>query len=88
LKTASLEQIVADVILSFCENLAELGCPRNAEPDIWFRELSNEERFKIADKLIDIEQRYEEEYAKDKIDKKIKKTKIAKKIKKTRKIRK
>ena len=85
MKTVALEQIVADVILSFCENLAELGCPKSAEPDMWFRELSNEERFKIADKLIAIEERYEEEYAKDKTDKKIKKAKIAKKTKKIRK---
>ena len=85
MKTVALEQIVADVILSFCENLAELGCPRNAEPDMWFRELSNEERFKIADKLIAIEERNEELYVEDKTDKKIKKAKIAKKTKKIRK---
>ena len=40
MKTIELENLAADTILYFCENLAELGCPRDAEPDMWFRELS------------------------------------------------
>jgi len=50
-----LEKIVAKVILGFCENLAELGCPQDEEsPDMWFRYLSPKEQEKVAKKLLNI----------------------------------
>lgn len=57
MKTVALEGLMADVIVMWCENLAELGCPRNAEPDMWFREMTDEQRVKVAEKLLDIIER-------------------------------
>ena len=57
MKTVSLESLVVGTVLTFCENLAELGCPRDAEPDMWFRELDPEEQIKVADKMLEIEER-------------------------------
>lgn len=74
--TVALEDIYAATILSFCENLAELGCPQNAEPDMWFRHLSPKEQRKIASKLIDIEERdYKRFAAEEKKSMKFKKSK-------------
>jgi hypothetical protein len=56
-KQVSIEVLLAFAILSFCENLAELGCPRDAEPDMWFRELSDEDKVKVSSKLLDIIER-------------------------------
>jgi hypothetical protein len=64
METIAIEEIYASVILNFCENLAELGCPRDAEPDMWFRELSAEEQINIASKLIDIVERDTKESSK------------------------
>jgi len=62
----ALENIYASVILSFCENLAELGCPRESEPDMWFRNLTSAKQIKVVAKLISIEERdakrFTEEY--------------------------
>jgi hypothetical protein len=58
MKTVSIESLYVGTILTFCENAAELGCPRNKEVDMWFRELSPEEQLKVADKMIEIEERY------------------------------
>lgn len=59
MKTIELEKLVASVILNFCENLAELGCPKNEKnPDImWFRNLSPKEQVKVGDKLVTIIER-------------------------------
>jgi len=57
MKEVALEELVASTILNFCENLAELGCPRNVEPDMWFRELSTEDQIKVSSKLLDIVER-------------------------------
>jgi len=57
MKTVALEDLVASTILTFCENAAELGCPREKEVDMWFRELSGEEMFKVGEKLLDIQER-------------------------------
>jgi len=57
MQTVSLESLYVGTILTFCENLAELGCPRDAEPDMWFRYLSDEDRLKVAEKMMDIEER-------------------------------
>ena len=70
MKTIAMENLVADTILYFCENLAELGCPKDAEPDMWFRELSGEERYKVGEKLLEIIERppIGEEKVKDAIE--------------------
>lgn len=58
MKTVELENLVASVVLFFCENATELGCPRDKEVDIWFRELTEEEMYKISAKLINIIERH------------------------------
>lgn len=66
MKTVAVEDLVASTILTFCENAAELGCPKNRDVDMWFRELSEEDMFKVGDKLLRIQERdmlmYEDEY--------------------------
>jgi hypothetical protein len=57
MKTVAIEDIYIGTILTFCENLAELGCPREAEPDMWFRELSYEEQTKVVNKMFEITER-------------------------------
>jgi hypothetical protein len=53
----SLEALVSTTILTFCENLAELGCPKSAEPDMWFRGLSEKEMDAVGGKILDIQER-------------------------------
>ena len=54
----NLEDIYASIILHFCENLAELGCPQSEKnPDMWFRYLSPKKQRSVASKLIDIEEK-------------------------------
>ena len=60
MKTIALEDIYINTILTFCENLAELGCPKDTEPDMWFRELSYDEQVVVIHKMFEIEERYEE----------------------------
>jgi hypothetical protein len=55
--TVAIEDLMCDAILSFCENAAELGCPREKDVDMWFRELSDEEQFNVASKLLSIQER-------------------------------
>ena len=38
-------------IQCFCENLAELGCPREEDSDMWFRHLSKEDGLNVIKKL-------------------------------------
>ena len=57
MKTVKIEDLIISTILTFCENAAELGCPKDKEVDMWFRELSYEEASKVADKMIEIEER-------------------------------
>jgi len=59
MKTVELENIYIGTILTFCENAAELGCPKDKEVDMWFRELPYEEQYKVAQKMFDIEERVE-----------------------------
>ena len=66
MKTVALEAIMADTILSFCENAAELGCPRNKEVDMWFRYLSPKKQLEVASKLMDIEVRDSKRFKKGK----------------------
>lgn len=69
-KTVALEDLMVEVIMTFCENLSELNCPRDAEPDIWFRELSLKKQRKIAEKMLDIVERNDKIYQESlKIDK-------------------
>ena len=61
MKTVAIEDLIISTILTFCENAAELGCrPRDKEVDMWFRYLPYEEQYKVAQKMFDIEERYEE----------------------------
>lgn len=50
-----ISKATTEIILSFCENLAEIGMPKNAtEADMWYRYLSPKEQNKVARKLIKI----------------------------------
>jgi hypothetical protein len=57
MKEVAIESLMADVILQFCENAAELGCPRDKEVDMWFRYLEPAEQFAVCDKLLTIMER-------------------------------
>jgi len=58
-KTVELEDLVTLTILAFCENLAELGCPKDVqESDMWFRNLSQKDQRKVSEKLLDIIENY------------------------------
>ena len=51
----ALEDLTSMVILAFCENLAELGCPKDEKnPDMWFRNLKPKQMYKVSSKLLDI----------------------------------
>jgi len=52
-----IEDICMGTIMTFCENLAELGCPREAEPDMWFRTMSYEDQIKVVNKMFEINDR-------------------------------
>jgi hypothetical protein len=77
MKTVALEDLVAGTILAFCENAAELGCPKKAkEVDMWYRYLQPNEQRKVADKLLEIIERDSKRFAqKEKGSKKMKKAK-------------
>lgn len=56
------EVLVGYFILSFCENAAELGCPRDCkEVDMWFRELSVKKQQSVMKKLLKIMDRNKNE---------------------------
>jgi len=77
MKTIAIEDLIVSTILTFCENAAELGCPRDREVDMWFRALSSEDQNKVASKMIEIEERYAKLEAKED---KMKKDKIVKMV--------
>ena len=53
-----LYNVMNKVILSFCENLAELGCPKDEpDADMWFRYLSPKDQLKVCKKLVKIMER-------------------------------
>jgi len=53
-----LYKVMNKVILSFCENLAELGCPKDEpDADMWFRYLSPKDQLKVCKKLVKIIER-------------------------------
>jgi hypothetical protein len=57
MKEVAIEDLIINTILNFCENAAELGCPRDKEVDMWFRELSYGDAYKVAEKILEIEER-------------------------------
>ena len=65
MKTIALEDIMGDTILSFLENVEELGCPHDEYIDMWFRNRTNEEREDIMDKLLEIQERQLQEEEED-----------------------
>jgi hypothetical protein len=58
MNSIAVEDLMTSVILTFCENAAELGCPRDKDVDIWFREMCYdkdiEEVRALMNKLFDI----------------------------------
>ena len=42
---------MASTIQTFCENAAELGCPRSKDVDMWFRELTPESQRVVCCKI-------------------------------------
>ena len=56
-KYYDLDTMVAYFVKVFCENAAELGCPKETEVDMWFRYLSPEGQIKVGKKLLDIHER-------------------------------
>jgi len=40
---STLEAAMLWTIVSFCENAAELGCPRDKEVDMWIREMAEDD---------------------------------------------
>jgi len=54
---ADIENLTKTNILTFCENLAELGCPRDQEPDMWYRYLTDEQQLDVSKKIKEIEER-------------------------------
>jgi len=61
INTVHVEDLIVETILTFCENAAELGCPREQEVDMWFRYLPYKKQFKVAQKMVEIVERYEKE---------------------------
>jgi hypothetical protein len=57
MKKTAANGIVVDAVLTFCENAAELGCPRGKDVDMWFRELSKGKMREVAKKIIAIQKR-------------------------------
>lgn len=54
----NIAKIVNEVVLTFCENLAELGCPKDEpDADMWFRYLSPKDQLKVSKKLMKIIER-------------------------------
>ena len=60
--TVELEDLTTICILTFMENLAELGFRGDGEVDMWYRYLSDEKRYLISQKLLDIIKRDAEMY--------------------------
>lgn len=62
MKKVAIEDLMLDCILSFCENAAELGCPRGKEVDMWIREMSYKKSYKLMEKLLNIIERNIKKY--------------------------
>ena len=57
METVALEDLMADTILYFCENAAELGCPKDKDVDMWFREMTDKERYDVMSHMLTIQER-------------------------------
>ena len=67
MKTVALEDLVASTILAFCENAAELGCPKNEYAvDMWYRYLSGKKQRQVAEKLLTIIERDSKRFSENK----------------------
>ena len=66
MNTVAVEGLMSECIVFWCENLAELGCPKDQSPDMWFRYLSEEKRRIVMDKLLDIIERDAANYKEEK----------------------
>ena len=64
MKTIDIESLMLECILIFCENAAELGCPKEKSVDIWIRELPRKKALKVIEKLLDITERDSKRYKK------------------------
>lgn len=69
----AIEDLILLTVLTFCENAAELGCPRDEEVDMWFRNLSYEKAYKVAEKMLKMLETRPDEVAVEKPKKKGKK---------------
>jgi len=55
MKKKMIKKIINEVVLTFCENLAELGCPKDEpDADMWFRYLSPKDQLKVSKKIMKI----------------------------------
>ena len=57
INSIELGDLMLMCVVGFCENAAELGCPRDKAVDIWIRELEADhpkKAQKVMNKLIDI----------------------------------
>ena len=61
MKTVAIEDLMLECIISFCENVAELGCPKEKAVDMWIRELPRKKALKVMDKLLTIMEQYKHE---------------------------
>jgi len=59
----ALEDLLGYAFLVFFENLAELGCPKEKEVDMWYRELSYDEVISLMGKFLEIEKRDRERFS-------------------------
>ena len=57
MKKIALEDLMLNCIISFCENAAELGCPKEKEVDMWIREMDYKKAYKVMEKLLTIMER-------------------------------
>ena len=49
-----LSELMLFCVVGFCENAAQLGCPRDKDVDMWVRELPVKKALKVMDKLLTI----------------------------------
>ena len=58
MKKKMIKKIVNEVVLTFCENLAELGCPKDEpDADMLFRYLSIKGQLRVSKKIMKIMKR-------------------------------
>ena len=64
MKEIALEDLVTTAIETFLENVRKFGCPDN---DVikWYFSLSEDEKFDLSDKLLEIQEKEYEEWKKE-----------------------